>query len=304
MIHCVRWLSREIVIGQILDSILVILAALHQESEAGDETASYLCARIANVFFILYLCMIYDLLVIIGKVSRYCQNNNNHLAGFAKKFEDCKSLIKRYNDPQIGGPALRKHIRDIKLGKYSDHGMDRNAVDETVISWLSKRGIEMTDAIDDEYKGRFNDIDMKLCKLFDIFDPQHRRKNISDNDYGQRQLKILSKKCSRKERVIKEQDSLHEWDELLLEMDGKLKHNPNLTQNQFWSEYLIAFDDGDTTYRNILLIYEASRIQGDNSSNCERSFHWLNQTKTALRNNLKMDTIDKLIFIKKNGWKD
>ena len=56
LIHCTRWLSREIVISQILDSVLVSLAGLHQ----GLNEVKKLHAFISRfqMFFILYLSMI------------------------------------------------------------------------------------------------------------------------------------------------------------------------------------------------------------------------------------------------------
>ena len=55
-----------------------------------------------------------------------------------------------------------------------------NKHDTFASSWSSV----VIDAIDDEYGNRCDDKDMGLCKLFDRFDPQPRRENISDNNHG------------------------------------------------------------------------------------------------------------------------
>ena len=97
---------------------------------------------------------------------------------------------------------------------------------------------------------------------------------------------------------------MYHWDELLQQMKKKLKENQSLQMSEFWSPYETALDQGDKTYYELLLIFEATMIIVGNSAGVERSFKWLNDAKTAIRNRLLLQNANKLVYVRRNGWKN
>ena len=112
----VRWLCRQIVIGQILDSIFVILSCLKLEYQQEEPSAAYLYPRIANVYFLSYLSLIYDVLHVFAGVQRWAQGNKAFVGNLKYQLTTLKSTISRYCDPRIGGPRLTKMVGDIRTG--------------------------------------------------------------------------------------------------------------------------------------------------------------------------------------------
>ena len=72
----IRWLSREEVIKVLFYKLLGILDFLKEQSEIEElAEAEWLYYRVSNIYFLLYLFKISDILVILGLLLRYFQSN-------------------------------------------------------------------------------------------------------------------------------------------------------------------------------------------------------------------------------------
>ena len=310
IIHKIRWLSKEKVMKSIYSSKISILTVLKREYENKQREALYLYPMLSTVHFWLYFCIILDILIVIGMLSRYFQSNWFFCGRTSKTIKECFDILSKKCNIEIRGNYVNDYIKRVKSGELEKFEMKSEDIDSDTISWMKCRYDEIMPLLKSKFDDRFKSKDLEFLDCFIIFDVNELKKKIKDNNvylkYGHEQIKILCDTLSRKERKINYMQCIEEYDALKMDLKIECDTNPKVNNEDFWNDHMIKYDELDSEYEyyHVLLIYDAAHQIKINSAENERTFLAMNDIKTKKRGNLKGIKVDKLLFLAKSGWKD
>eukprot|EP01084_Bolivina_argentea_P313693 543251_1 len=287
IIHKIRWLGRLNVCNAIYKSKYSVLHVLKNEFEQEQADALWLYPRVTCIYFWLLFCMFLDILVIIGFLQRYFQGNWIYCGKAGKRIIETKEQLDTKLDVEVRGHYTNSFLYDLSIGKFEEYGVDKNSIDAKVMTWLTIRYAEAKPVVKNEIDKQYPPKTLEICDRFAVFSPQNLREIVERKDknafgkYGVTEMKELRKILTRPSRVIPEVDLLIQWDEIKMKMRRQLIENPDLTDEEFWSDMMIEYDvkNKDHDYFCVLLIYDASLQISIHSSQNERVFLVMNDIK-------------------------
>ena len=149
----IRWLAKETVIKAIFFSLLGILDFLKEESNNGNSEATWLYERVANVYYLSYLCMILDILIHIGILSRYFQANWIFCGNITQRINLTMTNIRSIlsGNPSTASVYSNSLINQINTGIFNRHS---ESLDDKQQQWMKNRKKEALPLIEKEYAER------------------------------------------------------------------------------------------------------------------------------------------------------
>eukprot|EP00485_Elphidium_margaritaceum_P014503 CAMPEP_0202729542 /NCGR_PEP_ID=MMETSP1385-20130828/186186_1 /ASSEMBLY_ACC=CAM_ASM_000861 /TAXON_ID=933848 /ORGANISM="Elphidium margaritaceum" /LENGTH=872 /DNA_ID=CAMNT_0049395807 /DNA_START=30 /DNA_END=2647 /DNA_ORIENTATION=+ len=314
-----------------------IAGGVASENERDEADAVFLYSVLSTVHFWLYLCLILDVLTVIGMLSRYLQSDWIYAGNSKHTIEQSQILLhSKLSSASKPGHYVADFVEKVKNGELEKYGMTAEQLNTTTIHWLDHRMQEMWPLLKKEYEYRFPTDSQNVIQALYIFNIHRIKKIINKDDafmdfgkeeikliaksfhrqqrkidtlqaldFGKEEIKLIAKSFHRQQRKIDTLQALNEWDAVKLEMKSAILSNPDVTNEQFWEPMMVEYDDKDTQCAHylILLMYDASLRLKVNSADNERTFNTMNHTKTSQRNRMSDKVLDMLVFLNKSGWK-